>query len=131
MKYRVFYFYPPFEGEPMSIIVPEDQVEYHDGHFTKTIRRYEAKNWNVQEIKQKEKTNEESQIHPQTGRPVWSIYIWIRKIVCDIYVLSIAASDLKRLDLSAKTIHFNRKMEEKMDSRTESRDEIILVLFIG
>lgn len=70
MKYRVFYFYPPFEGEPMSIIVPEDQVEYHDGHFTKTIRRYEAKNWDVQEIKQKEKPSEDSQIHPLTGQVV-------------------------------------------------------------
>jgi phage pi2 protein 07 len=70
MKYRIFYFYPPFEGETMSIIVPEDQVEYNDGHFTKTIRRYEAKNWDVKEIKQKEKPSEDSQIHPLTGQVV-------------------------------------------------------------
>jgi len=49
MKYRVFYFYPPFDGEPMAIIVPKDQVEYNDGHFTKTIRRYEAKNWDIKD----------------------------------------------------------------------------------
>ena len=54
MKYRVFYFYPPFEGEPLSMIVPEDQVEYENGHFTKTMRRYEAKNFDVKEIKPKE-----------------------------------------------------------------------------
>ena len=70
MKYRIFYFYPPFKGEPRSIIVPEDQVEYQDGHFTKTIRRYEAKNWDVKEIKQKEKPSEDSQIHPLTGQVV-------------------------------------------------------------
>jgi hypothetical protein len=70
MKFRVFYFYPPFDGEPSSMIVPEDQVEYHDGHFTKTIRRYEAKNWSVEEIKPKEKHNEKREIHPQTGQLV-------------------------------------------------------------
>ena len=52
------------------MIVPGDQVEYHDGHFTKTIRRYEAKNWRVEEKKPIEEHNEESQIHPQTGKLV-------------------------------------------------------------
>ena len=70
MKYRVFYFYPPFDGEPLSMIVPEDQVEYKNGHFSKTIRRYEAKNFNVREIKQKEEKDEKREIHPQTGKPV-------------------------------------------------------------
>jgi len=70
MKYRVFYFYPPFDGEPMSVIIPEDQVEFSNGHFTKTIRRYESKNWRVEEKKPIEVHNEESQIHPQTGKPV-------------------------------------------------------------
>ena len=70
MKYRVFYFYPPFDGEPMSVIIPEDQVEFDNGHFTKTIRRYESKNWRVEEKKPIEVHNEESQIHPQTGKPV-------------------------------------------------------------
>ena len=70
MKYRVFYFYPPFDGEPLSMIVPEDQVEYENGHFTKTMRRYEAKNFNVKEIKQKEEHNEKREIHPQTGKLV-------------------------------------------------------------
>ena len=68
MKYRVFYFYPPFDGEPLSMIVPEDQVEFSNGHFTKTIRRYEAKNWNVEGIKQKEEKDEKREIHPQTGK---------------------------------------------------------------
>ena len=70
MKYRVFYFYPPFGGEPLSMIVPEDQVEYENGHFTKTMRRYEAKNFDVKEIKPKEEHNEKTEIHPQTGKPV-------------------------------------------------------------
>jgi hypothetical protein len=50
------------------MIVPEDQVEFSNGHFTKTIRRYEAKNWNVEEIKQKEEKDEKREIHPQTGK---------------------------------------------------------------
>jgi len=70
INYRIFYFYPPFKGESMAIIVPKDQVEYNDGHFTKTIRRYEAKNWDIKEIKIKEKKDEKIAIHPQTGEPV-------------------------------------------------------------
>ena len=54
----------------MAIIVPKDQVEYNDGHFTKTIRRYEAKNWDIKEVKPKEKKDEKIAIHPQTGKPV-------------------------------------------------------------
>ena len=70
MKHRVFRFYPPFNGGPSVMIVPEDQVEFSNGHFTKTIRRYESKNWRVEEKKPIEVHNEESQIHPQTGKPV-------------------------------------------------------------
>ena len=70
MKHRIFYFYPPFNGGPSVMIVPEDQVEFNNGHFTKTIRRYEAKNWSVEEIKPKEKHNEKREIHPQTGQLV-------------------------------------------------------------
>ena len=52
------------------MIVPEDQVEFSNGHFTKTIRRYEAKNWDVKEVKQKENKSAKSQVHPQTGKAV-------------------------------------------------------------
>jgi hypothetical protein len=51
-------------------MVPDDQVEYAAGHFTKLYRRYESRNWTITEIKPKEKTNEVSQIHPQTGKLV-------------------------------------------------------------
>jgi len=69
-EYRIYYLYPPFDGDPVAVIIPKDQVKYHDGHFTKLYRRYESKNWRIEEIKPKEKVNEESQIHPLTGRPV-------------------------------------------------------------
>ena len=69
-QYRTYYFYPPFEGDPIAVIIPFDQVEFHDGHFTKLYRRYESKNWRIEEIKSKEKVYETPQIHPQTGRPI-------------------------------------------------------------
>ena len=69
------------------MIVPEDQVEFNNGHFTKTIRRYEAKNWSVEEKKPKEEHNEESQIHPQTGKPVWSVHIRIYEAIRFVYAI--------------------------------------------
>jgi len=66
----VYAFIPPFDSSPLTISIPKDQVEYPDGHFTKLYRRYESRNWNIQEIKPKEETHEKVEIHPQTGRPV-------------------------------------------------------------
>lgn len=68
--YRTYYFYPPFDGEPIAVIIPEDQVGFTGGHFTKLYRRYESRNWKIQEIKPKEKTHEKRELHPQTGQPV-------------------------------------------------------------
>ena len=67
-SYRTYYFYPPFDGDPIAVIIPEDQVEYTDGHFTKLYRRYESRDWKIQEIKPKEKHNETRELHPQTGQ---------------------------------------------------------------
>ncbi|MDP6755884.1 MAG: hypothetical protein QF769_07145 [Candidatus Marinimicrobia bacterium] len=69
-KIRVYYFYPPFEDEPMAVIIPASQVLFNDGHFKKLYQRYESHNWTITEIKQKEKVYEETQIHPLTGDPV-------------------------------------------------------------
>ena len=70
LNIRVYSFVPPFESLAYLHMVPDDQVEYAAGHFTKLYRRYESRNWTITEIKPKEKTNEVSQIHPQTGKLV-------------------------------------------------------------
>jgi len=70
LNIRIYSSIPPFNSEPCIHIIPADQVEYHDGHFTKLYRRYESKNWRIEEIKPKEKVYEPKQIHPQTGRPI-------------------------------------------------------------
>ena len=70
LNIRVYSCVPPFDSQAYLHIIPNDQVEYPDGHFAKLYRRYESRNWTITEVKQKEKTNEESQIHPQTGKLV-------------------------------------------------------------
>ena len=70
LNIRVYSFVPPFDSQAYLYSIPNDQVEYPDGHFAKLYRRYESRNWTITEIKPKEKTNEVSQIHPQTGKLV-------------------------------------------------------------
>jgi len=68
--YRIFYFYPPDDREPMVLILSQSQARDPEGEFQKTYQHYESKNWTVQEHKKKEAKYELSQIHPQTGEPI-------------------------------------------------------------
>ncbi len=70
LNIRVYSFIPPFNSLAHIHMVPDDQVQHRDGHFTKLYRRYESRNWRIEEIKPKEKHNEKREIHPQTGQLV-------------------------------------------------------------
>ncbi len=69
MNYKVIYFTPPDDTEPIVMIVPKRRAK-QKGIFQKTYRRFEARGWSIQEIKQKEKKYEKKSIHPQTGERV-------------------------------------------------------------
>jgi hypothetical protein len=67
---RVYAFVPPFKSQAYIHIIPDDQVEFANGHFAKLYHRYESHNWTITEIKKKEERNEKTQLHPQTGESV-------------------------------------------------------------
>tara|TARA_R100001377_G_scaffold71777_1_gene47463 strand:- start:1307 stop:1525 length:219 start_codon:yes stop_codon:yes gene_type:complete len=67
-KFLIYYLYPPKGGEPIAMIVPEEEAVKHKGQFQKTYRRFEAHNWNIVKIKQKVNINDKKEIHPQTGK---------------------------------------------------------------